>query len=121
MVVFYRFFGFVGVAVATSTGLFIINVARVIEVKYFYNIFTFEYENLLLTVIVLGAFCVVRLIGILPANIILMLSLNLLTGTILAVLMTAFVSKFMGLKLVNINIEKYMNRSFIIDNLKRLK
>ncbi len=121
MVIFYRLFGFVGVAVATTTGLAVINIVRVIEVKYFYNIFTFEFENLLLTAIVLGAFYIIRFVGIVPHNIILMLSVNLLAGTLIAVLMTAFVSRFMGIKLVDVNIERYLKRSFIMDNLKRLR
>lgn len=121
MVVFYRMFGFIGVAIASTTGLTVINIVRVIEVKYFYNIFTFEFENLLLTLIVLGAFCIIRFVGIVPHNLILMLSLNLLAGTIIAILLTAFVTRFTKVKLVDVSFEKYLTRSFIMDNIKRLR
>lgn len=121
MIVFYRLLGFLGVAIASTAGLAIINIVRVIEVKYFYNIFTFEYENILLTLIVLGAFFIIRLVGIVPGNLILMLSLNLLAGTMIAVLFTAFVTRFLGIKLVHVNFDKYLTRSFIMNNLKRFR
>ncbi|HUQ65646.1 MAG TPA: oligosaccharide flippase family protein [Flavitalea sp.] len=121
MVIFYRLFGLIGVAIATTTGLTVINIVRVIEVKFFYKILTFEYQNLLLTAIVLSAFYIVRLVRIVPDNIILMLSINLLVGTLIAVLMTAAVSRFIGIKLVPVNIEKYLNRTFILNILKRLR
>lgn len=80
----YRYYGVIGVAAATSLGMMLINIVKVIEVKIFYKIFPYELKNILLTLIVFASFYFIKIININIQNLIGRLftnfSLSLLTA-----------------------------------------
>jgi O-antigen/teichoic acid export membrane protein len=86
----YKYYGVIGVAAATSLGMMLINVVKVIEVKIFYKIFPYETKNILLTLIVFVSFYFIKVVNINMQNLIARLftnfSLSLLTS-LLAVTM----------------------------------
>ena len=60
----YKYYGVIGVAVAASFGMTLINILKVIEVRIFYKIFPYEIKNIILTVIVFFSFYFVKVINI---------------------------------------------------------
>ncbi|HXL56037.1 MAG TPA: oligosaccharide flippase family protein [Chitinophagaceae bacterium] len=64
VIVGYRYYGVVGVAAATSFGMMLINIVKVIEVKIFYKIFPYEIKNIILTLIVFFSFYFIKMIHI---------------------------------------------------------
>jgi O-antigen/teichoic acid export membrane protein len=64
VIVGYKYYGVLGVAAATSFGMMLINIVKVIEVKIFYKIFPYEIKNILLTLIVFISFFSIKLIHI---------------------------------------------------------
>jgi O-antigen/teichoic acid export membrane protein len=60
----YKFYGVIGVAAATSIGMMLINIVKVIEVKVFYKIFPYEFKNILLTLVVFASFYLVKIFRI---------------------------------------------------------
>ncbi|MFD2512312.1 lipopolysaccharide biosynthesis protein [Pontibacter locisalis] len=109
-IIFYKAYGFIGVAIATSTGVTIMNILRVIQVKYYLNMFPYNIENIWLTIIAFISFGLVWLVGINPDNLILRLILNFSTGTIIAALATSAFYKFRGQTFIKINTGKLMER-----------
>lgn len=82
----YKYFGVIGVAAATSFGMMLINIVKMIEVKVFYKIFPYEMKNIVLTLVVFCSFYFIKVINISVHNLIARLfanfSLSLLTAAI---------------------------------------
>jgi len=95
----YKYYGVIGVAAATSLGIMLINIVKVIEVKIFYKIFPYEFKNILLTLAVFVSFYCIKMININIQNLILRLfinfSLSLLTAfSVVAILLVLQLKKF---------------------------
>ena len=80
----YKYFGVIGVAAATSFGMMLINIVKMIEVKVFYKIFPYEIKNIIMTLVVFCSFYFIKVININVQNLIGRLfanfSLSLLTA-----------------------------------------
>lgn len=81
----YRYYGVLGVAAATSVGVLLINLVKVIEVKLFYNIFPYELHNVYLIVLTFLSFYSVSLLNIGFDS----LLLRLATNFVLSLLVTS--------------------------------
>jgi O-antigen/teichoic acid export membrane protein len=66
----YKYYGVLGVAAATSFGMMLINIVKVIEVRIFYKIFPYELKNIILTVVVFLSFYFIKMIDINVQNLI---------------------------------------------------
>ncbi|WP_242918069.1 lipopolysaccharide biosynthesis protein [Pontibacter liquoris] len=83
----YKYFGVLGIAAATSIGVMLINLVKVIEVRFFYKIFPYEWDNLFLIMLTFLAFYSVSRLHIGFDNLLLRLAANFALG-----LMTASVA-----------------------------
>ncbi|WP_266204899.1 oligosaccharide flippase family protein [Pontibacter kalidii] len=86
----FRYYGVLGVAAASSLSLALINLIKVIEVKYYYNIFPYELENLVLIVLAFMAFYAVSLLPITIDNLLLRLLTKFTLSFALAAIPIAF-------------------------------
>src|SRR5436305_11401034 len=90
----YKYFGVIGVAAATSFGMMLINIVKMIEVKVFYKIFPYEIKNIVLTVIVFCSFYFIKMINLNVQNLIGRLfanfSLSLITAALAVTLIYFF-------------------------------
>ena len=111
----YKLYGMLGVAAATSIGVMLINIVKVIEVKIFYKIFPYEVENVVLTMIILFSFLIIRMCNININNIIFKLITNFSLGLLTSILACGVFYVFIDKKYDYNTLLLYFNRS------KRLK
>ena len=111
----YKLYGVLGVAVATSIGIMLINIVKVIEVKIFYKIFPYEVENILLTIIIVFSFFIIKTLNINIHNLIFKLITNFSLGLFTAILAGGVLYVFIGKKYNYNTLLLYFNGS------KRLK
>jgi O-antigen/teichoic acid export membrane protein len=94
----YKYYGVVGVAAATSFGMMLINIVKVIEVKIFYKIFPYEIKNVVLTVTVFLSFFFIKLININVQSLIVRLFANFSLSLITSLLIVAIPYLFLKSK-----------------------
>ncbi len=94
----YKFYGVLGVAVATSLGVMLINIAKVIEVKIFYKIFPYEVENVLITIIIVFSFFIIKTLNINIHSLLFKLITNFSLGLLTAILTGAVLYFLIGKK-----------------------
>lgn len=87
----YRYYGVIGVAAATSFGMTLINIVKVIEVKVFYKIFPYEFKNIILTVMVFMSFYFVKLFNLNISNLVIRLIVNFSLSLIISVVLIAII------------------------------
>src|SRR4051794_5602940 len=111
----YKYFGVIGVAAATSFGMMLINIVKMIEVKVFYKIFPYEIKNIVLTAIVFCSFYFIKMINLNVQNLIGRLfanfSLSLLTAALAVTLIYFFQRKKYN----------YKNVLFVFSDFKKVK
>ncbi|TPE42983.1 MATE family efflux transporter [Pontibacter mangrovi] len=109
-VIGYQLYGFIGVAIATSIGVTIMNLLRVIQVKIFLKIFPYDIENVVLTLIAFTAFISVRMFNFNPGILILKLGLNFIIGTVIAAILASAFYKLRGQNFIKLNKGKIMGK-----------
>jgi len=115
VIIGYKYYGVVGVATATSFGMLLINVVKVIEVKIFYKIFPYEIKNIALTIIVFLSFFFVKLININIQNLIVRLFTNFSLSLLISVLVVATAYSLSKARY------KYKGRFAYLPSLRRMK
>ena len=85
----YKHYGVIGVAVATSVGMVLINIVKVIEVKIFYKIFPYELKNVLLILAVFLSFYCIKMLNINIHNLIVRLFINFSLSLLTAILIVS--------------------------------
>jgi O-antigen/teichoic acid export membrane protein len=104
----YKYYGVIGVSAATSIGMMLINVVKVIEVKIFYKIFPYELKNILLTLIVFVSFYFIKVVNINMQNLIARLFTNFSLSLLISLLAVAMLYMIRGRKYNYQAIAKYM-------------
>ena len=76
----YKYYGVMGVAAATSFGVMLINIVKVVEVRIFYKIFPYELDNVIMIICAFIAFYSISLLNVNFDNLLFKLSVNFLLG-----------------------------------------
>jgi hypothetical protein len=113
VIVGYNYFGVVGVATATSFGMMLINIVKVIEVRVFYKIFPYEIKNIALMLIVFCSFYLIRMINLNIQNLITRLFVNFSLSLLIAFLSVLSVYAFRRKKY------NYKNLLLVFSDFKR--
>lgn len=106
----FKLYGLNGIALATSLGIAIVNLVKVVEVKWFFKIFPYDWENLCLTIIALASFCLVRVACFSSQNLILKLVINFAAGTAVSMIIAFLFYKMKGQTLIKNSHEKCLGK-----------
>jgi O-antigen/teichoic acid export membrane protein len=96
----YKLWGILGVAISTSICIAIINILKVIEIKFIYNIFPYDLQNVIIAILVFVIFRLTKMMNIHCKYLIVQLGINFTVGLLLILFVILLMNKIFNINLL---------------------